>query len=335
MTNKRSTYTAVIRDKILRAINAIYFARQTRRSFNQKNNLPIFIVVTPAVVHLAERSAAGLPPEHCPTFILNGVNGDDTIWLKSQHPRAQYIQLKTSISGKNANLVSHGEVIDLIGKNTKSDFCLMDADNFILDHSILDEINLLTENEFAAGPFIKNYDEFGRVIPETFLVTINGKLFQSLRTQHNLTAEVTRVPHKNTETLLRIAGFPNGTFPEKANDFWDTLQMYWCISQHLGKSFRATPGENTKTIHIGGTSYLNKIGGDEKRWNYLPLAVHYLNLRLLELPEMARFKDRFSDLTTHYGDAKRLLLKNPEFKQSIRFETVNRVIESCFSKAAK
>jgi hypothetical protein len=326
----KAKWTTTIRRLALRTFNSAYFAIQMRPRLIKTANTPVFIVVTPNIVHLASRSALTLPKGIEPFFILNGVDEVDFSWLKKAHPIAHYITLKTSITGRHHNLVSHGEVIDLIARNCEKEFCLMDADNFLIDPDLFFEMQNLTSKEFASGPFIKDHDKNGNIIPETFLVTINSQHFRQLRGQIGLSAVVTKCPKPSVSSILAQAGFTNGEYPEQQNDFWDTLQIYWCISHHHGFRFRQIENEPEKSIHIGGTSYLTQIGDDISRWNFLPLAVHYLNLRLMELPEMHPFAKRFQHLRNRYESASNLLSMYPDFKKTKRFRDVNLVVESNF-----
>ena len=118
-------------------------------------------------------------------------------------------------------------------------------------------------------------------------------------------------------------------FPETANDYWDTLQMYWCVAQHRGYHYRHIDGGEAKTVHIGGTSYLFDVGDNLDQWDYLPLSVHYLNLRLLELSGMARFSERFRSIREHYQMAEKLLDMHPAFADSKRYKDVERVVGVC------
>jgi hypothetical protein len=336
MLKTRTTdFAKKLRTIVLKTLNSLQFQHQAKASFRTKQNPPIFIVVTQSIVHLADKSASTLPNDLIPTFILNGINKEDTFWLRQRHPKAYYIRLQTSISGRNHNLVSHGEVIDLIARASTKDFCLMDADNFILDHSVLGEMNTLKEHELASGPFMKSHDKNGAIIPETFLISINSQLIKKLKATYGVSAEVTRNPDPKAKRILREAGFPDGTFPEPTNDFWDTLQVYWCIAQHQGYTFRLVDGNTTKSVHVGGTSYLSQLSNDVTRWDYLPLAVHYLNLCLMELPEMKRFEQRFDHLKRFYKSPENLVKEHPTFMKSKRFEDVNRVINTCFHKSNK
>ncbi len=295
------------------------------------NELPIFVVVTPAIVHLAAACLNTIPKSFNTFVILNGVDASDEAWLHEVHPRLHYIRLRTSLTSSRHNLIPHGEIIDCVAAASMREFCLMDADNFVLDADLLKDIRLAVSDEFAVGPYIKGYDRYNNVIPETFLIVINGEIFSELRSRIGLTAEVSKGPGRGTlGKALRQAGFAENEFPEIANDFWDTLQMFWCISQHHGFHFRHIVDGDCRAVHIGGTSYLYKIGGDVTRWNYLALSVHYLNLRLLELKGMGRFQERFRHLKTHYGTAELLLKKYPEFIDSKRFHDVEKAMNTCF-----
>ena len=194
MLKRISRFSAVraAREQLLSFWNSSHASRIRARAVD--HSLPVFVVVTPAIVHLAAASVATLPTGVRPFLLLNGVDGDDELWLRNIHPGAHYIRLRTSLSGRSANLIPHGEIIDIIGRGCSGQFCLMDADNFILDETLIDDVALQSDKEFAAGPFLKGTDRFTKAIPETFMIVINGELFSKLRAELGMTAEVSKQP---------------------------------------------------------------------------------------------------------------------------------------------
>ncbi|MEZ6126165.1 MAG: hypothetical protein R3C49_23800, partial [Planctomycetaceae bacterium] len=101
----------------------------------------------------------------------------------------------------------------------------------------------------------------------------------------------------------------------------------WCLSLADGLSFRQMPGADQDVFHIGGTSYMHRTDYPPEHWDYWPTSVRYFNLRLLERPELARFRSRFETMFRTYRTADGLLTAHPKFLDSRRYEQMNIILD--------
>jgi hypothetical protein len=276
--------------------------------------VPSFIVVTPQLCHLAPLAAGNHGRRIQPVFIANGVDAGDVAWLRRLSPSVPVIRMRASLRGRAGSLIDHGVIVEHVARVTRAGlFCIQDADCFITDPDFWDSMALDPGTEYAVGPFVRHAEDGRPPFPETFLVGLNRRRMDALRTAYGITAEAVATPAGAAAELLREAGYPPGRYLEERKPYFDTLQQYWIASEYEGWKFRAVPGEGDVVHHVGGTSYLYRTFENLDHWDWWPLNVHYFHLRLLELPACARFRRLFSTLFEFHGSAASLLERYPDF----------------------
>jgi hypothetical protein len=296
------------------------FIRQNCR----ESQTPVFIILTPALVHMAPLAVAVRSPDFQPIFLLNGVSKADQDWLIALVGDVPRIELKVSLTGNELSLVEHGTVIEYLFSASPRSFCIQDADCFVTDKEFFGKVALNEAEQCASGPFTKTLEKIK--VPDSFLLFLNAPLFRRWRRQYGMIARSTRKAPKKLKNLMAKAGFDAGVYPEQKKGYFDTLQLYWILAQQLGVRFNEIPGAGMKVFHIGGTSYLQRETTELAHWDYWPMNVHYFNLRLLSLPKCARFRERFSLLTRLHGDSNSLLAKSPEYHRGWRHAEVERIL---------
>ena len=314
-----------VRGQILRIVNEARSRSFRRRIVSDK--IPVYIVVTPHLLHLAPIAARNHGRSFLPIFIGNGLSIEDRTWLKSVCPEVSILPLRASLGKNPDSLIEHGVVIDYLAQTESGFFCIQDADCFVTHVNFWDRVSLDLEKEYAVGPFTRKPSGDQREFPETFLLGLNAPLLTSLRKSYGIRSGTTSsTPNRRAQTLLTNAGYPPGNVLESLKDYWDTLQQYWIAATHLGYKYRHLEGEDSDVFHIGGTSYLFNRFDDLAHWDYWPLAVHYFHLRLLEFPACKPIRNRFIKLFEHHHSSHSLLKKHPGFEGGRRHKNIEIIL---------
>ena len=300
-----------VRRRYLRSINDAACRRHA--SELPADAMPTYIVVTPHLVHLAPLAAQNRASTVAPVFVANGLGASDVSWLGAMSPGTPILVLNASLRSGSASMLQHGAVIDHLLRTIDRDCCFQDADCFISDSAFWASMVLKPGRHYAAGPFLRETTAERPAYPETFLIRINRALFDSYRRTYGISAEPTARPGRRARELLRGGGYAEGRYLETLKDYYDTLQQYWIAAQLDGFTHNFVSGAGSAVHHVGGTSYLHRSFENLEHWDYWPLNVHYFHLRLLELPQCARFRDRFRALIDLHRSSTDLLAACPEF----------------------
>jgi hypothetical protein len=319
-------FVQLVRSKRLAGLNRARL-RRVVASDSMGERTPVFFIFTPELVHFAPFCLSGVSPEFAPVLVLNAVDKDDEHWLQQQLPGLPIVRLVTSISGNSASMLAHAEVLNDLFAVCEGCFCIQDPDCFVIDDTFWNQVPI-ESNHFAGGPFVKRPTNHDHVLPDTFFLTFNSRVFRDVSHKYGVTANVIRSLGTGARQRLETIGYTVGDYPERFKGYFDTLQAYWLLSLADGLTFKQMPGAGETVFHIGGTSYMHKTDYDLSHWDYWPLSVHYFNLRLLERPGLARFRERFKAVFSQHESADRLLHSYPEFKQTIRFSQTEKILSS-------
>jgi hypothetical protein len=290
--------------------------------------LNTFIVVTPHLIHLAPLAALNPGKGIRPVFVSNGLSSGDISWLESIAPQVPVIPLKASLGGNPDSLLGHGVIIDCLASASHEAFCIQDADCFVSDATFWDHVSLDLEKEFAACAFVRKAKGDMPEFPETFLAVLNAPLLRRYRMKYRISAESSAEAPPRARAVLAEAGYGRGEVLENLKNYYDTLQQYWVVATHEGFSFRRLDGEGKTVHHIGGTSYLHRSFENLSHWDYWPLAVHYLHMRVLEMPGAIRFRKRFAKLFEVHDSAAALLGAYPDFAAGRRRANADAILDS-------
>ncbi|MFO1000112.1 MAG: hypothetical protein U0936_07235 [Planctomycetaceae bacterium] len=317
----------VLRAKALSVVNRRRILQAMTRSGILEKPLLVFIF-TEELMHFARYCIPKTTGQFQVMLVLNGVTDASAQWMTSLLPERCIVRLKSSLSRNSKSMLSHAAVLHDLLAVIRRPFCIQDPDCFIIDPAFFDSV-FVDEDEFAAGPFLKRPTEHDHILPDTFFLMLNSSMYHRLSKEFGVSAELLTSLPKKAMKAAQILGYQPGQFTEKFKNYFDTLQAYWIIAQAEGKRFRLLPGASKTVFHIGGTSYLHNSTLDLAHWDFWPLSVQYINLRLLEMPVNARFRQHFSTLFSIYKDADELVAKYPAFQEGYRYRDIHRILETC------
>jgi hypothetical protein len=321
------TVSRALRAKALSVINRRRIQQAMARAGVLDRPLLVFIF-TEELMHFAPYCIPETSGQFEVMLVLNGVTDKSAQWLAALLPKTCIIPLKASLTGNVQSLLPHATVLHDLLTVIRRPFCIQDPDCFVTDPRFFDNV-AVDENEFAAGPFLKRPTDHDHILPDTFFLMLNPSMYHRLSKEFGISAELLTSLPKKAMKAAQILGYQPGQFTENFKNYFDTLQAYWIVAQAEGKRFRLLPGAGETVFHIGGTSYLHKSTLDLAHWDYWPLSVQYFNLRLLEEPVNARFRDLFSSLFSTYTSADDLLEKYPAFRDGYRYRDAHRILDAC------
>ncbi len=291
-----------------------------------EGRVPAFVIASPPDMHLAPLAVLHGNPRIAHVIVGNGLTCGDIEWLQAQAPTTPVVQLKASLKGNASTYLPHAEVVRVCQGAAPSDFCIQDADCFVTDSEWWNQLRFTSARQYAAGPFEKQVDRLGALMPDTYLVLINGAAYREREAQ-GVRPHIATVPVPAVRRLLNARGIPGDYFPEKGKNYYDTLYMHWTAATLNGDEFLHLPGGNQTVVHVGGSSYLNgKLCTDVTHWDYWPLNTPYFHMRVLEFPRFAPIRPRFAPVFERFGSPDRLLKDHTEFRKSNRFRTSEKIL---------
>lgn len=290
----------------------------------------IAFIFTENLMHLAPFCLPNTGGRFEPLLVLNGVSDDSTQWLTNMYPDKRIVRLRTSLTGNSQSILPHAAVLNDLLAVIRQPFCIQDPDCFVTNSRFFDNLSV-DENEFAAGPFVKRPTDHDHVLPDTFFLMLNSPLYHHVSRKFGISADVIPSLPRKAMRAAQELGYKPGQFTENFKNYFDTLQAYWIVAQAEGKRFRLLQGAGESVFHIGGTSYLHNSDYDLAHWDYWPLSVQYFNLRLLEQPVNARFRNVFPALSSTYLDGDALLRKYPIFRDGRRYREIETILKTCLN----
>jgi len=230
--------------------------------------------------------------------------------------------------GNARTYLPHAEVINLCHFAAEADFCVQDADCFVTEPSWWKGLRLTSRLQYAAGPFAKDLNRLGGLMPDTYLVLVNGARF-SESSARGVPPDIAKVPPPALRRLLAARGVTGDYFPEEGKSYFDTLQAQWVMAALEGGELLCLPGADQNVFHIGGSTYLNtRFAEDVAHWDYWPLNTPYFHLRVLESSRFQFLRPRFAALFQQHGSAEEILRRHPDFKNSKRFANSQKLLDS-------
>lgn len=318
----------VSRNHVLRQIN--FRALVNVKSFiSNSQKLPVFVIASPPDMHLAPMAVWKTPPEIQPVIMANGVAPQDVQWIKNQvSPEIPVVSLKASLTTNYRSFLSHAEVVRLASHCVTGDFVIQDADCFVLEPSWWQKLRIENSSlQYAAGPFAKPFNHIDAMMPDTFLVMLNGNAYRH-REARGISPDIVSSPSPALAAMLKAKGLPKDYIPDDVKTYYDTLQQHWTAAVLDGQNLMVLPGADDVVMHVGGSSYLNGSPRHElSHWDYWPLNTPYFHLRVLEYDRYSSLRSRFTSLYKLYGSADAILEAYPEFKQSRRYCLSQRVLQ--------
>lgn len=296
--------------------------------------IPVFFIVTPEICHLTPFFLRNIPSGFQSVIVLNGVSDEDSAWISRVAEGTSVVKLVASFRKGSRTLVPHSDVLNALFSVSDQNFCIQDPDCFVTDPGFWGEV-VFDESEFAAGPFWEESLVGNHVIPQTYFLALNRKVFVETSVRLGIDAGIYHKVPATASDAVRRMGYGSAQYPKHGKNYFDTLQLYWILCYDRGLRFRRLSGENKRVFHLGGTSYLASGSIDLAYGEYWPLSVIYFNMCLLDDFRLNRFRPRFQYLFDRYHSADQLLRQYQGFRDCWRSKHIERIVAGLEIKASK
>lgn len=291
--------------------------------------MPVFIIASRPDYHLAPLAIERNHPKIQSIVVANGVSGPQLTWLRRECGSTPVIPLKASFRSESRNFLSHAEVISIVNGVCNADYCVQDADCFVLDTSWWDYLLEEHENVYASGPFGKPFNDLPWQFPDTFLVRINRQNYINVCQKYRVGPAIASQPSPEVRVELDKFGIQENWFPDYKKQYFDTLQLFWTAAALFKLDFHLLPGADEQVFHVGGSSYLTTAEiEDPSHWDYWAVNTVYFHLNILELTRFDEIRKDFEVLFRRFGSSEKVLSQYPEYPNSKRYETCIKLLRS-------
>ncbi|WP_309399132.1 hypothetical protein [Cerasicoccus maritimus] len=321
-----------LRNEYLRNQNSRQMAKSYRA--DSSSAFSNFILASIPDCHLAPLAICNRHPRVNTYVIGNGISDQQFEWLKEKCAPVPVIKLLASMRKGRPTYLAHGELITMANKVSRGDFCIQDADLFVMDKSWWENMLEMTSDSYALGPYDKPFAHLDGVLPDTFVVRIQQELYRKLTAQYNISPDVGKAISSEMATLLQSNKLDPTTYcAEQGKTYNDTLHYYWSAANIEGYSMQTCPGAEELTFHVGGTSYITGADiQDPSHWDYWPVNTVYFNLKLAEAPFYREFQGAFKILKEKHHSAQALIEKYPEYLKSKRYKSSQKIFRAFANK---
>ena len=185
--------------------------------------------------------------------------------------------------------VAHGQVINLLLRNSRPNFGLVDHDCYILDDALFRELAPM-DDECLIGLFGDQCAEAGLTYPHTYFVYFNSRALREVMRRNGVDGRLYRKIPSQVASKVQRFGLGPGRFWKSYHNFYDTLHVLLATALAEGYRFRFLSSEaDPPAVHIGGTS----IGSHHTK----DIFNIYDNLAFLELLDDPLLSKRYGFLT--------------------------------------
>jgi len=284
-------------------INSMKF-RTFQKLHKDKLDNHFYIIVMPNMLHYLI-PCIDLIQEKIKIFlILNGSDKWEENYLKDIYPGFPIFKL---INFPYSSL-SHGRVINLLLKNNKYNFGIIDHDLYIFNEKIFNQI-IFDKDEFVIGASKISNNKSNLTFPATHFLFFNVDLIQKIMAKYKIGAQCYRRIPSHLEKKLATLNLGYNNFLKQYLNYFDTFNLIMAMAFYEKMSAKILDIEYFDDIyHIGATSH----GSDNVYHSYI-------TFKLLELPLNLSLKKYYANCYKQYNNSKDLLKLVPKDISSYQF----------------
>lgn len=218
---------------------------------------PVFIILIPGSLHLADLCIRHLPKRQNIILLLNNLSEWEHEWAKSNLVCAGLIHIQC--------LLDHPVVLNVLFEVINIPFGVMDYDCYLTNKNGFQQFRSIEDNSLGNVVFSEWIDELGFYLPHTHAMFFNTPLLIEVMKKYDV--DCRRIAYKDVsaeiKTILQTLGINEKCLPEKDFNF-DTLKLVILLAMTEGKEFsRIEHPENPIAFHIGCASNPERF---DNRW---------------------------------------------------------------------
>lgn len=246
---------------------------------------PVFIVLIPGSLHLADLCIRHLPKEQNIVLLLNNLSEWELEWAKSNLVCAGLIHIQC--------LLDHPVVLNVLFEVLNKPFGVMDYDCYFTNKNGFQQFRSIEDNSLGNVVFSEWIDELGLYLPHTHAMFFNTSLVKKVMEKFHV--DCRRIAYEDVsaevKTVLQTLGINEKCLPEKDFNF-DTLKLVILLAMAEGREFsRIGNLDNPIAFHIGCVSNPERF---DNRWRkcasyFWQKALAAINDKSLELYYHSQF----------------------------------------------
>jgi hypothetical protein len=324
VTPLRESYRAV--KNVVYSVTTSNAKRDASGKFRHLSGLdrPYFVIGIPGSLHLLQLCLRYVPADNDVVLVSNGLDAWERDWASRQ-----LTNVRSVISiGK---MLRHGDLLDLIIRNYRQPFGILDYDCLVFDPALLRALGDIDSMSMFNAAYAYTNRTLNIQFPETFFLFLNGPLLLGLEEKYRVSSDIYAARSVPASVWKRLAtiGIDRQHFPEEHKQYFDTLRLLVALGYADGykgnfvEQIPAIPRPNHRLFHAGGAAY---PGFPMDEWG---TAGVYLWRRALDENPDAELKERYRAKYGGYG-ADEVLRASSRFVQSIGkdvFDFIDRTID--------
>lgn len=276
----------------------------------------VIYVIVPGLAHLAISSIKLLGSDYPIVVINNGLDNESYDRLKKALPLVHFIKMRNNKFFGNYMVTPHMEVLNTYACIAKEGTIFIDADCYVFNPMIMDEMWNKISDSFLVTPFWHYNSEMDIHIPDTFLFGVNGQQFLNLRQNYGVSFGANQFPSR-LKNLAHSKWGKSIPWPHPWKKYFDTVHIPALSASLLGLELEMLKYNRGDLYHVSGTSYTNNNLQPSRSENDHILNAHYFHLLMIETFEWSWAKKQFKTMIDHYKSAQKLLFNNPGYKTSL------------------
>lgn len=239
--------------KLYQKIKENYDIGKTRSGFPAINpiNNPIVIVVVPGSLAQAYLNISILPKNQQVILLANGLDEFEIDWARRHLPQVNLVIHRP-------NTISHGKVIDLCINKIPASFGILDADCFLFDSNLLEEMIEVPDHAIWNACFARRTDNKWKRTSETFFLFFNRNLVLKIMNKYSVSTDYIKyneLPMRLRIKLEKIGIDAKHPLETDKPGYLDTTRILMVLAKEEGYSVNFIREFTTKKsegiFHIG------------------------------------------------------------------------------------
>lgn len=218
-------------------------------------NNPIVIVVVPGSLAQAYLNIKILPKSQQVILFANGLDEFEIDWARRHLPQVNLVIHRP-------NMISHGKVIDLCINEIPESFGILDADCFVFDQDLLEEMIEVPDHSIWNACFARRTDRRTdnkwKQTSETFFLFFNRDKVLKVMNRYSVSADYVRyinLPRRLRIKLEKIGIDAKRPLETDKPDYLDTTRILMALAKEEGYCVNFVREFTTKSsegiFHVG------------------------------------------------------------------------------------
>lgn len=229
------------------------FINSQLNQLSRHNNL-LFIIGLKGSLHIIQICLRYVPKTENVVLILNGMDPFEIEYVRKNLKVARIVVVKEQLK--------HGEIMDYLFSNMKTNFGILDYDCFIIDPTYFQKIKQIKDNSMGNVLFMYHNPVLGLEVPLTHFMYFNTPLTRKIIKEYEIRCSIKyyKLLSDKIKQKMREIGIDENHLTEDFKDYLDTMRVLFSVGIAEGYPFhwidRNVDNDADKNVvfHPGGVS---------------------------------------------------------------------------------